>query len=90
METLNNVSDAMLLEALHKAEPQIAMLALAGAPPHLLDRILSQLPRRQAKRFRRQLHSLQPTRMSDLLAAQQRFTQLAIEEVRSEERGVNN
>ena len=73
MELLNQVSNAMLLDALRQTEPQIAMLALAGAPPHLLDRILGQLPRRQAKRFRRQLHSLQPTRIRDLLAAQQRF-----------------
>jgi hypothetical protein len=78
MEALNQVSNAMLLEALRQAEPQIVMLALAGAPPHLLDRILGQLPRRQAKRFRRQLHSLQPTRIRDLLAAQQRFVQLAM------------
>ncbi len=78
MEALNQVSNAMLLEALRKTEPQIAMLALAGAPPHLLDRILGQLPWRQAKRFRRQLHSLQPTRIRDLLEAQQQFVQLAM------------
>ncbi len=78
MEMLDQVSDAMLLEALRKAEPQIAMLALAGAPPRLLDRILGQLPRRQAKLFRRQLHSLQPTRIRDLLDAQQQFAQMAM------------
>ena len=78
MESLDRVNDTMLLEALRNTEPQIATLALAGAPPHLLDRILGQLPRRQAKRFRRQLHSLQPTRIRDLFTAQQQFIQRAM------------
>jgi flagellar motor switch protein FliG len=84
MESLCMLSDAVLLDTLRKTDPQITMLALTGAPSHLLDRILGQLPRRQAKKFRRQLHSLQPTSIRDLQAAQQQFTEKAMEGARRE------
>jgi flagellar motor switch protein FliG len=84
MESLCMLSDAVLLDTLRKTDPQITMLALTGAPSHLLDRILGQLPRRQAKKFRRQLHSLQPTSIRDLQAAQQQFAEKAMEGARRE------
>ena len=77
MESLNAVSDHVLLETLRQADPQIAMLALGGADAKLLSRILGQLNRRQARQFRRQLRCFEPTRLSDLLRAQHEFVQLA-------------
>ncbi len=78
------ISDHVLLETLKQAEPHIAMLALAGADAELVDRIASQLSWRQARRFRRQLRKIEPTKLSDMLAAQHEFAQLAYQVVAGE------
>lgn len=74
---LNAMSDRTLLDTLRQVDSQIALLALAGADSQLLNRVLSQLPRRQAKQFRRQILTTKPTRLSDMLAARHEFAQLA-------------
>lgn len=74
-ERLSHAALAVILEA---ADPEIAMLALAGAPPALVTRILTQLPPKAAKQLRRSLDHLGPTRLSDVEEAQQHLAQLAL------------
>jgi flagellar motor switch protein FliG len=74
-ERLNHAALAVILEA---ADPEIAMLALAGAPATLVARILGQLPPKAAKQLRRSLDHLGPTRLSDVEDAQQHLAQLAL------------
>ena len=75
MAELEHVEDALLLAAISQSDRQVVSLALAGASDSLMKRILRRLPRRQAKYFRRQLRSIGPTRLSDMLAAQHQFVQ---------------
>jgi hypothetical protein len=44
-----------------------------------MKRILRRLPRRQAKEFRRRLRDIGPTRLSDMLAAQQQLAHHALQ-----------
>jgi len=75
MEELEHADDPTLLTVLSQADRRIAMLALAGASESLLKRILRGMPRRQAKQFRKQLCAIGPTRLRDMLAAQQQLAQ---------------
>ena len=70
---LEKVDDATLMAALTQTDRQIVTLALAGASEELMNRILRRLPRRQAKDFRKRLRDIGPTRLSDMLAAQQQL-----------------
>lgn len=70
---LERLDDATLMTTLTQADRQAVTLALAGASEELMNRILRRLPRRQAKDFRRQLRDIGPTRLSDMLAAQQQL-----------------
>jgi CelD/BcsL family acetyltransferase involved in cellulose biosynthesis len=74
---LEKVDDATLMAALTQTDRQIVTLALAGASEELMNRILRRLPRRQAKDFRKRLRDIGPTRLSDMLAAQQQLAQNA-------------
>ncbi|MCH2115161.1 MAG: hypothetical protein MK171_09675 [Pirellulales bacterium] len=79
MTELERADDATLLAALSQADRRVSMLALAGASESLLKRILQGMPRRQAKQFRKQLCTIPPTRLSEILAAQQHLAQLVRE-----------
>ncbi len=70
---LERLDDATLMATLTQANRQAVTLALAGASEELMKRILRRLPRRQAKEFRRLLRDIGPTRLSDMLAAQQQL-----------------
>lgn len=74
---LEEHDDATLVAALTRTSPEVVTLALAGASDELLKRVLSRLPRRQAKQFRKSLREIPPTRLSDMLAAQQELAQQA-------------
>ncbi len=74
---LEKVDDATLMAALTQTDRQVVILALAGASEELISRILRRLPRRQAKDFRKRLRDIGPTRLSDMLAAQQQLAQNA-------------
>ena len=74
---LERVDDATLMAALTQTDRQIVTLALAGASEELMNRILRRLPRRQAKDFRKRLRDIGPTRLSDMLAAQQQLARNA-------------
>jgi flagellar motor switch protein FliG len=67
---LSMLADATLAALIHEVEPQVMALALAGSNDVLLGRLLDQLPRDVAKKFRDELLQLGPTRLSDVEAAQ--------------------
>ena len=70
---LERLDDATLMEILTQADRQVVTLALAGAGEVLMKRVLRRLPRRQAKEFRMRLRNIGPTRLGDMLAAQQQL-----------------
>jgi flagellar motor switch protein FliG len=74
---LEKLDDAALMLSITRADRQVVTLALAGASEELMKRILRRLPRRQAKEFRKRLRDIGPTRLSDMLAAQQRLAHIA-------------
>ncbi|NOY29167.1 MAG: hypothetical protein GXP28_03015 [Planctomycetes bacterium] len=76
-QELDQLDDATLMATLSQADRQVVMLALAGASETLMKRILRGLPRRQATKLRSQLRDIGPTRLSDILAAQQQLLQSA-------------
>jgi len=72
-QELDQLDDATLMATLSQADRQVVTLALAGASETLMARILRGLPRRQAAKLRSQLRDIGPTRLSDILAAQQQL-----------------
>ena len=56
---------------------ELWMLALVGAPPALLQRVLQHLPAAEAQAFRHHLHHLGPTRLSDVEESRRRIEDLA-------------
>ena len=71
MAALERADDQTLLAVFSQTENRTVMLALAGASEALLKRMLRGMPRRDAKQFRKQLRAMGPTRLSDMLSAQQ-------------------
>jgi len=79
MADLERADDATLLAVFSQGDRRTVMLALAGASESLLKRILRGMPRRQATQFRHQLRTLGPTRLSDMLRAQQDLAEMSYE-----------
>jgi len=73
-DDLLHLDDRTLALLLQKADPNVLALALAGSREEFLDRICSQMPRRSARNFLRELRRLTPTRLSDIEAAQRAIT----------------
>lgn len=82
-----NFSDPDLARLLRAVDPQLTLVALAGAPPAFVDRILAQVPARDARRLRGRFHQLGPLRLRDVEQAQQ---QLALAATQLVERGTLN
>lgn len=78
-DDLCQLSDAALESLLDQADPQATILALAGARPSVVERLLSQLPPHEAESLRLAWQQLGPTPLSDIEAAQQELVQLARE-----------
>ena len=76
-DDLEQFDDASLATLLKAADPQVAILALAGARGGLVDRVVRNLPPREAKILRRSLDHLGPTRISDVEQAQESLARLA-------------
>jgi flagellar motor switch protein FliG len=74
---LENMPDATLIAALSQTESHLVSLALVGVSEKLLKRVLRGLSRREALQFRQQLRDIGPTRISDILAAQQEILHTA-------------
>jgi flagellar motor switch protein FliG len=68
---LEKIATTKLAAALSQCESQVVTLALAGASERLLKQVLKGLSRHESQTFRRQLRDIGPTRVSDILAAQQ-------------------
>lgn len=71
LSELESLDKGSLLAALSQCESHVVRLALVGASEKLLKRVLAGQSRREAKQFRQSLRDIGPTRLSDILAAQQ-------------------
>jgi flagellar motor switch protein FliG len=69
-DDLEQLSELALAKIFAECEPDVLVLALAGAHPSFARRVLEQLPTRDAKALRRQLDGLGPTRLADVERAQ--------------------
>jgi flagellar motor switch protein FliG len=69
--------EATLTAVFQTAEPELAMTALVGAPPKLIDRVLRRLPPREAKVVRHKLDHPGPIRLSDVEGARRQIADLA-------------
>ena len=78
-EALVELDDQSLAKLIRETDPQVILLALIGADPKLLDRILGQLAPREAKLLRRRLQQTGPLRLSDVAQAQQQVAHTAAE-----------
>ena len=74
---LIELNDRTLAAVLRDVDPSVLVLALAGSRDDLIERICTQMPKRAARAFRRQLRRLGPTRLSDVETAQRAVEQLA-------------
>jgi flagellar motor switch protein FliG len=76
-DDLGALADHALAIVFQRAEPRVALIALTGASPSLIDRIRRQLPWREARELRRQIERLGPIRLSDVEHAQRKLAETA-------------
>jgi flagellar motor switch protein FliG len=74
---LIDFADEDLLMLLQAVPQEVVTLGLAGADERLVERILSVLPRKDARRLRRGIHLQAPTRLTDIEHAQRRIETIA-------------
>ncbi|HTN74860.1 MAG TPA: FliG C-terminal domain-containing protein, partial [Pirellulaceae bacterium] len=74
---LAQLDDRAWASLLRAIEPQLALLALAGATPELVARLLRQLPPRDARALERRMEQLGPLRLRDIEQAQQQVARIA-------------
>jgi len=74
---LIGLDDVTLSAIFEAAKPELAILALVGAPPELIERVLSRFPAGQADSIRNQLNHLGPIRLRDVEEARRRLAELA-------------
>lgn len=75
-DDLLHLDDCELTAVLQKADPNVLALALAGSREEFLNRICRQMSRHSAKKLRRELQRLTPTRLSDVEAAQRAIAEI--------------
>ncbi|MBN2477097.1 MAG: hypothetical protein JXB62_20990 [Pirellulales bacterium] len=76
-DDLMRLDDDELVTVFRAAGSALTMTALVGAPPELIDRVVSQLPTSEAEKLRRQFDHPGPIRLQDLEAARQRIAEIA-------------
>ena len=76
-DNLLMLDDLSLATVLRASDPEVAILALVGATPGLIERILSKLPDAEARIVRHRLDHLGPTRLSDVEEARLRIAEVA-------------
>lgn len=76
-DDLSQFDAAGLKAVFQEAEPELAMTALVGAPPELIDRILRLFAAPEAKTVRQRLDHPGPIRLSDVEGARQKVADLA-------------
>jgi len=75
-DDLARLDDAALAAVFAAAEPELAMTALVGAPPQLIDRVLRRLAAPEAEIVRHKLNHPGPIRLSDVEGAQHQVASL--------------
>ncbi len=76
---LVQLDDATLVAVLKAADPEVIVLALAGASADLVQRVTRQLPIEQGRSLSKALVHLGPTRLADVEEAQQALADLALD-----------
>lgn len=76
-EELSQLSDADLAMVFRESDSKLALLALAGATPEFVDRLLKNLPTQEAKSLRRTMEQLGPMRLNDIEQAQNTIAETA-------------
>ena len=76
-DDLSRLSDAGLAQLFHAADSGLLLLALTGAAPAFVDRLLKQLPPREAKALQHRMEQTGPLRLSDIEEAQASLARLA-------------
>lgn len=76
-DDLARLDDEALSTVFGSVEPELALTALVGATPELIDRILRRLPPAQAQTIRHKLDHPGPIRLSDVEDAGRRIANLA-------------
>ena len=76
-DDLARLSDLALARIFRESDPQIALLALAGAEAKFVDRLVRQLPRREARSLRGRMENLGPLQLKDLARAQEQIAETA-------------
>lgn len=89
-DDLDRLDDAALATVFSMVDDEITRLALAGAELSLVNRILGQLPAAEARRVRRKIEKLGPTRLSDVADAQRELARVASDLVLHGEIGYPN
>ena len=77
-DCLGQLDHRTLNAVLHAAEPELVVLALAGASDELVAHVLAGLPQWEADRLRQNLDQLSPIRLSDVEAAQRELADLVL------------
>ena len=76
-EDLLQLDDRALAAVLAAAQSDMALLALTGAPKRLVDRVMKQLSRRQARSLTKRMQQSGPLRLRDIETAQQQLARIA-------------
>jgi hypothetical protein len=76
-DELEMLDDATLVAVLRRADDATVLRALAASGEQFLKRVTNMLPARQARKLRRMLRALGPTRLADLHHAQHELLRLA-------------
>jgi flagellar motor switch protein FliG len=69
VDDIDQLDDESVAAVFEAADPELAILALAGSSEKLVARLMRRLPRREASLMRHALENLGPTRLSDVDAA---------------------
>lgn len=77
LQSLDELDDRALWALIEQADPEVAVLALAGSSPALVERLLAQFPPRAGQQLRSALAAMGPTRLSDLDEARDQLVELA-------------
>ena len=76
-EQLADLDDEGLAMLFREVDPEITLVALAGASSEFVERVMHPLPPREARTLRRKMERLGPIRLSDMAAAQREVAQAA-------------
>lgn len=82
-DDLSLLDESSLLKVFKGLNPKIAILALAGAEPILIDRLLKHVPGREAKSIRKKIERTGPVQLKDIETAQQYIVNIAVKQSRN-------